>query len=91
MPSKTPTSSVEMVSNIDPNSIIQCAEKFGLCLDGSIEDTMDAIVGLEIERDVRGLNSMEIMFLRNSRMHSKDSVQHGQSFKPRHDDVFITT
>eukprot|EP00938_MAST-03A_sp_MAST-3A-sp1_P002620 g2620.t1 len=80
-----------MVSNIDPNSIIQCAEKFGLCLDGSIEDTMDAIVRLEIERDVRGLSPMEIMFLRNSRMHSKDSIQHGQSFKPRHDDVFITT
>jgi len=60
---KEDMSEVEFVSNIDSNDIIQCADKIGVNDLKGVECTLDAIVNLEILRDVDGLRPMEIMFL----------------------------
>ncbi len=85
------TSHVEFVSNIDVKNLTYSAFTFAGLDPDIVEKTFDSIVEVEIDKDISELSSKEIMFLRNSRMHSKESVIHGQSFKPKHSDVFITT
>eukprot|EP00940_MAST-03C_sp_MAST-3C-sp2_P002367 g2367.t1 len=68
-------------------------ESHNACEDGrtAFHDVLETVRELAIENDVEKLNSVQIMFLRNSRMHSRESVEHGQNFKPTRDDIFITT